>query len=286
MDLIRLFRDGFPLTTQRLEFLQQTYTKAFEQLFSLYGLRENEIGVLDNGVRPTDGSTGLTITDGIVIYNGEIMEFRGHVTTDSNFAIAEEIVEVPYNIDADNDGNLDPKASDVVRYMTTVGSGADNLTPIQVDFGLNRLPTIQQIMPQIGEVKMWKGTADNVPAGWQIMDDMNDRFPIGTRVGGSYDVNQNGGENRVTLTESQMPPHRHTGNTNFTGSHTHTYTYEDPRGTGGAGSENGNSRFETRQTGSGGAHSHSLNINNTGGGQSHENRPQFKALYFIEFVGF
>ncbi len=281
MDIIRLFADGFPLTIGRLEFLQQTYTKAISQLTTIYGLRDNEVGIL-TGVQ----TSGSDLTSGVVVFNGEIIEFRGGLVGD-NFVLAEDIVEVPYNIDADNDGNLDQKASDVVRYITTELLATNGFKDISVDYDLKRLPNIQQLSPAVGEVKMWKGAAEDVPAGWQIMEEMNDRFPIGISLNnGSYNVGQEVGANNVTLGLSQMPIHSHSGVTTTNGAHTHSVPNEVGGGGSGVHFKIESFNRDRQQGSSAGSHSHTLSIQTSGGDQPHENRPASIAMYFIEFVGF
>lgn len=287
MDLIKLFSGGFPLTIERLQFLQETYNKAITQMTTIYGLRDNEIGVLSGLVLSASGG-GSVVSDGIVIYNGEIMEFRSGIALNTDFVIVDESITVPYNEDMNNDGDLDQKEADTTRYMTTAGQNIEGEQAIQVDFALNRLPNIQQIMPQIGEVKMWRGNSNNVPEGWRVMDEMNDKFPIGTGVSGNYAVGEEVGENEVVLTESEMPSHRHEGFTNFEGEHTHlTFNSNDQIGSGKP--TTGNSAREGtgfHRTESAGNHFHSFNTNLKGGNQSHENRPSSIAFYFIEFIGF
>lgn len=287
MDLIKLFSGGFPLTIERLQFLQETYNKAITQMTTIYGLRDNEIGVLSGLVlSPSNG--GSVASDGIVIYNGEIMEFRSGVALNTDFVIVDESITVPYNEDTNNDGDLDRKDADTVRYMTTAGQNIEGEQSIQVDFVLNRLPNIQQIMPQIGEVKMWKGSSNNVPSGWRIMDEMDDKFPIGTSVGGDYAVGDEIGENEVVLTEADMPSHKHEGFTSFEGEHTHiTFNSNDQNGSGKP--TTGNSSREGvgfHRTASAGNHFHSFSTNLKGNNSPHENRPASIAIYFIEFIGF
>lgn len=62
--------------------------------------------------------------------------------------------------------------------------------------------------------------------------DLRNRFIVGS--GGEYPTKNTGGAKSVTLTENQMPSHRHTANSNSTGSHKHsisggyhTHSYND-----------------------------------------------------------
>ena len=151
----------------------------------------------------------------------------------------------------------------------------------------------------IGGIIIWSGSTSSIPSGWAFCDgsngtpDLRDRFIVGG--GGSYVQNSTGGTNSVTLNTTQIPSHSHTGNTNSAGSHRH-HTVRHAQDNGGSNSiaydsQNGYSdqyvlqghsstanKWNTNSTGS---HTHTLNINNTGGGQSHENRPPYYALAYI-----
>lgn len=94
---------------------------------------------------------------------------------------------------------------------------------------------------------------------------------------------ETGGEKTVTLTEAQMPTHKHSGTTNSTGDHTHGY-YED--GTSGfiwsnnTGSVRGQEAgFTERQTNGAGVHSHTVTTENKGSSQAHNNLPPYITVY-------
>ena len=64
-----------------------------------------------------------------------------------------------------------------------------------------------------GMIMLWSGSEGNIPSGWVICNgsnstpDLRDRFVVG--AGNAYGVGDTGGADSVTLTESQMPSHRH-----------------------------------------------------------------------------
>ena len=115
-----------------------------------------------------------------------------------------------------------------------------------------------------GVILMWHGDADSVPSGYAICNgdngtpDLRDRFIVA--AGNSYQVNETGGSASVTLTIDQIAQHNHTIPEAITTS-----------GTGGGHYLNGltNEKGVVSTT------------DNTGGGQSHENRPPYYALYYI-----
>jgi len=149
---------------------------------------------------------------------------------------------------------------------------------------------------------MWSGSTGNIPTGWTLCDgtdgapDLRDRFIAG--AGGQYNSNDTGGEDDVTLTESELPGHNHSGSTNVDGAHNHEVllgygsgsNFDRPTVLGRASSSDekdlnnpsyGNSNGNGDAYIQAGSHSHNLTTNNTGGDQAHENRPQFYALAFI-----
>lgn len=70
-----------------------------------------------------------------------------------------------------------------------------------------------------GGIIMWSGTATEIPAGWALCDggngtpDLRGRFIVG--AGGNYTPKATGGEENVTLNETQMPSHVHTFEANM-----------------------------------------------------------------------
>lgn len=295
MDIIKLFADGFPLTIERLQFLQNTYAKAFSQLSKVAGTGN----LIIDGVE----ITGDNVSSGVIILDGEVLEFEGGTYND-RVAIFETVNDVPYNIDDDNDGNLDLKVADVVRTARCASTGG--IEPF--DFStLQRVSSLLNMMPKVGDVKMIARDFDPlVDIGWNLLP-MGDTFPMG--ASNDVAVNTLGGENEVTLTKAELPNYSMTGSTNSGGSHSHTYkdgyfieAYTPPQdqfsqysseyvGTGfrGSGDSDGDNKYiwmKDRSTNSGGSHSHSVNLNSGGSGQAHENRPKFRAFNFLIFVGF
>ena len=170
-----------------------------------------------------------------------------------------------------------------------------------------------------GGIIMWSGSTGSVPSGWRLCDgsggtpDLRNRFVVG--AGGAYSPNNTGGSSSVTLTENEMPSHDHGMSTN--GDHNHSETSSadmvgtfDINGFDSGQDLIGNpfGRFSTASEISSGISvqksgtnatsrrvkydaththaipvdgSHSHNIYNTGGGNSHENRPPYYALAYI-----
>lgn len=149
-----------------------------------------------------------------------------------------------------------------------------------------------------GLISMWSGSNGSIPSGWALCNgsngtpDLRDRFVVGS--GSNYATGNTGGANSVTpsgsvsteisgsvsvnnhtLSESQMPSHRHT-RTLWRG------------GGGGGGAYVDFSNSQTRYTGyAGGSQSHnhgtSHNLSSSSGfsGSSQDNRPSYYAIAFI-----
>jgi len=273
MDIIRLFADGFPLTIERLQFLQNTYGKAISQLTKM-----------------------------AVVLNGEVLEFQGG-TLNSRVAVFETVDEVPYNVDADNDGNLDLKVADVVRVARCAASGGVDAVAFA---SLTRVGSLQLNQFPVGAIIPFDGDINNLPAGWELYNLAN-QFIMG--AGGTHSLNGTGGTNSVTLQRANIPNFTMTGRTGNGGGHSHGYrdgyfveAFESPndvlsgydselvgnnfRGSGDTDSDNRYIWYKNRTTNFQSSHDHSISVNTGGSGSAVENRPSFKALNFIRFVGF
>ncbi|WP_051335956.1 tail fiber protein [Aquimarina latercula] len=298
MDKLRLFTGGFPGTTKTFDFLQSAYTNAIGALTALGG---------DSYIIKGLQRNGTNIAAGAIVYNGEYLPFVTGPFSQT-VSIYEDVEEVPYNEDSDNDGNLDLKPAYVTRYAKCGDDGIETF-----DFSeLKTLTPLSQQSTPIGGIIMWSGTT--IPQGWHLCDGSNgtpnltNKFIVG--AGDNYTIGQRGGRDTVTLTTDQMPSHshqgvtdnkgehRHTGSTNTTGSHTHSVPNETgPDGGNGVHfTIQGNNR--TRQQGrAAGSHSHTVSTNNAGmhnhnfvtsfvgNNKDHENRPPYYALAFIQYQG-
>ena len=121
---------------------------------------------------------------------------------------------------------------------------------------------------------MWSGTASNIPSGWVLCNgnnntpDLRDRFVLG--AGSTYDPEDTGGQETVTISTSNMPSHTHTVNshshsipshshtvgshTHSIGSHTHSFSGS---GTGTSGVQSDN-HYHSGNTSDSGSHAHSI----------------------------
>ena len=149
-----------------------------------------------------------------------------------------------------------------------------------------------------GMIILWSGAADQIPTGFVLCDGNNntpnltDRFVVG--AGAAYGVGASGGSSSVTLSTSQLPSHNHPASSTASSSvndpgHFHSYIDQYvvinngyrpwPANNNDCAQRNINTGSKT--TGITVSTSVNTTINNTGGGQSHENRPPYYALCYI-----
>ena len=143
----------------------------------------------------------------------------------------------------------------------------------------------------LGGIIMWSGSDE--PDGWALCNgqtkdgkttpDLRNRFIVGS--GGEYNNGWTGGQKSVTLTQSQMPSHNHTGTTNKDGAHEHTANGSMNVASGSDGVVVYVNAPASGRHGviypRGSEHQHAFTTNATGGSQAHENRPPYYALAYL-----
>lgn len=219
------------------------------------------------------------------------------------------ILESSNNKDFKIKNNLISSSDSYIRVEDTIVNGKR-----QIKIGLNT-DSITMGSAQYGFIQDFYGNVNTIPRGWYLCDgtngtpDLRGMFIVGydPRDSEYNQVGKNGGLKNVTLTESQMPIHTHTGSTSMSGSHSHFVAvgeyYKDNDSTGVSSTNSLRTRGDNqgdehryqlhgvnKESNSGkssisGEHSHTMNLNNSGGGQSHENRPPFYTMIKIMFKG-
>ena len=117
-----------------------------------------------------------------------------------------------------------------------------------------------------GMIMLWYGSVASIPSGWVLCDgnnstpDLRNRFVVGAGTGGNYSPGDTGGANSVTLTVAQIPAHTHTYERTDVGINVNDRPWP---------ASNNDCDMTTQNT------------SQTGGGQSHENRPPYYALCYI-----
>ena len=171
------------------------------------------------------------------------------------------------------------------QFVTFVENSSGN-NPIRVDAGIKYNPSTNRLTAGsyagdgsaltgieafvTGMIILWSGAADAIPSGFVLCDGNNNtpnlsgKFVVGYDASnGDYDVNDTGGAENVTLSVAQIPNHKHT--TSFDG---HKFFP-------------GDGSTSISYGGAGGYPATVFSMDNTGGGQSHENRPPYYALCYI-----
>ena len=145
---------------------------------------------------------------------------------------------------------------------------------------LNGKDVYHHLMPK-GTIVAYNGTT-NIPNGWRICDgnhgtpDLRGRFILGQST--SKRFGSKGGEERVRLTEGQMPSHNHSMSSN--GNHGHHLKWARNSDTTGKGFDRSYWEWNIRNgQKSSGNHSHT--IYHKGGNQSHNNMPPYYVLVYI-----
>lgn len=219
------------------------------------------------------------------------------------------ILESFNNKDFKIKNNLISSSDSYIRVEDTIVDGKR-----QIKIGLNT-ESITMGSAQYGFIQDFYGNVNTIPRGWFLCDgtngtpDLRGMFIVGydPRDSEYNQVGKNGGLKSVTLTESQMPSHTHTGSTSMSGSHSHFVAvgeyYNDNNSTGVSSTNSLRTRGDSqgdghryqlhgvnKESNSGkssisGEHSHTIVTNTTGGGQAHENRPPFYTMIKIMFKG-
>jgi hypothetical protein len=159
----------------------------------------------------------------------------------------------------------------------------------------------------LGGIIIWSGNANAIPAGWALCNglnktpDLRGRFVLGALEGTEPKdriVGGKGGSETVTLSEGQLPAHKHrvSGSTSANGEHSHILPRNIPDDGNGWGFKKneqlgiwGDSEKvsikpdETRGTENAGNHSHSFDVTSepTGRGEAIPIMPPFYALAYI-----
>ena len=154
-------------------------------------------------------------------------------------------------------------ASGSVTASSFIGDGS-NLTNIQAGQVVGNSIFVQ------GMIIMWNSTVATIPTGFVLCDgsngtpDLRGRFVVGHHPSNNdYDINDTGGSESVTLTVNQIPSHKHTTSVD------NAKLFPANGGT------------SINFGGAGGYPATTFTMDNTGGGQSHENRPPYYALCYI-----
>ena len=103
-----------------------------------------------------------------------------------------------------NETNIKTNTTNIAANTAEIKNINEKITNIKTN-----ITALQDAMP-VGSIIMFNGKAEEIPSGWAICDGKNgtpnllDRFILAsTYCGGT------GGQSQITLSVSQLPPHRH-----------------------------------------------------------------------------
>ena len=185
------------------------------------------------------------------------------------------------------------------QFITFVGSSSGN-NPIRVDTDLKYNPSTNRLTAGsfagdgsaltgvesfvTGMIILWYGDTSNVPTGFVLCDgnnstpDLRDRFVIG--AGNNFSAGSTGGNNSLTLTEANLPSHRHFVVSNDLGgqNRTNSNVSANNQVRKGTGASNLFEGYNLASTGSDAASGRSSAV---GSGTPIDNKPAYHALCYI-----
>lgn len=281
-------------------FPQSTYTFDFMQNMILMSSKLSKLG---GGTYILDGCEvkGNTVTDGLIVINGELMPFVGGNL--KKFVAIQEVKETDHFMDIEY-----PEAY-IHRKAVLSDTGTITWSSIK------RVLTNQEIHEKFdslkgdapGTVKMWAGTVASIPEDYMLCDgrplknvdypelsknlnaihgvEGTDAFKL-PNLQGRFVVGQNsqhadygqvgaiGGAEKVKLTEAELPRHRHaySDDTNAQGRFPNVEP-GFPQTIGGV--------SETKSSGSSSGTGTVYGSSHTGSDEAHENRPPYFVLCYI-----
>ena len=135
-----------------------------------------------------------------------------------------------------------------------------------------------------GMIILWYGDTSNIPGGWVLCNgqngtpDLRNRFVIG--AGDNFSAGDTGGNNLLTLTEANLPSHRHFVVSNSLGgqNRTNSNVSANNQVRKGTGAGNLYESYNLASTGSDAAAGRSSAV---GSGTAFDNKPKYHALCYI-----
>lgn len=103
-----------------------------------------------------------------------------------------------------NETNITNNTTNIAANTAEIKNINEKITNIKTN-----ITALQDAMP-VGSIIMYNGKAEEIPSGWAICDGTNgtpnliDRFILASTYAGGT-----GGNSQITLSVSQLPPHRH-----------------------------------------------------------------------------
>ena len=180
-----------------------------------YGSEDDEEATTtDTGIFVDDAETGSLIADALVQSRDMYCKEHPYITypivggkkTDLRelFNGFDERIKTNTTNIATNTTNITNNTTNIAANTAEIKNINEKITNIKTN-----ITALQDAMP-VGSIIMFNGKAEDIPSGWAICDGTNgtpnliDRFILAsTYCGGT------GGNSQITLSVSQLPPHRH-----------------------------------------------------------------------------
>ena len=249
---------GFPVKAERLQELQTAY--------SIF----NHLGNLAGNFAIVSGCAvvGTNVSDGFVVINDELLEFKGGTVSDDVI-----IIETASSKEFKNGEVKEVHFERYATFGTSVESfpWADFKRPIQTKeipldlvTRLEKLEKKSAVFQAGGGMVLWNKPALDIPEGWAEVANWKGRIPVGldaTQTEFNL-IGKQGGSKSKRLSISEMP------------SHTHDIDLVDETGSGApaggnpAGISNGTGKTKSQ-----------------GGGVSFSIMNPYRVVMFIEFIG-
>ncbi|MBP5509739.1 MAG: hypothetical protein J6Z49_02350 [Kiritimatiellae bacterium] len=265
--------------------------RAYNVLLDANGLFNTAItdaaGSEIDGVTSTGLASILARNSGTTLYIGLTVD-----NSSGEISPRQALLAVPYAIHASDaaaaSGDFTVEGQTTLKgglaVQGTMNAGALSATSLSVtgniSAGASGAFSGYGITP-VGGIIMWSGSASNIPDGWKLCNgsngtpDLRGRFIVGydSRDTSYNSVGKTGGANTVTLTESQMPRHRH------------EYVGDDQLENIESGCSTKlratTSRYDADSKMGGSWSSGVYGTSYVGNGDAHENRPPYYTLCFI-----
>ena len=223
--------------------------------------------------------------------SGQILSSTGSGTNwiDANTTSVANSINVGTNLNS----------TDADQFVTFVENSSGN-NPIRVDAGIKYNPSTNRLTAGsyagdgsaltgiesflTGMIILWYGDTTNIPTGFVLCDgnnntpDLRDRFVIG--AGNNFSAGNTGGNNSLTLTEANLPSHRHFVVSNDLGgqNRTNSNVSANNQVRKGTGASNLFEGYNLASTGSDAASGRSSAV---GSGTPIDNKPAYHALCYI-----
>ena len=203
------------------------------------------------------------------------------------------------NVGSASNVGTNVNSTDADQFITFVGSSSGN-NPIRVDAGIKYNPSTNRLTAGsfagdgsaltgvesfvTGMIILWYGDTSNVPTGFVLCDgsnstpDLRDRFVIG--AGNNFSAGSTGGNNSLTLTEANLPSHRHFVVSNDLGGQNRTNSNVSANNQVRKGTGAGN-LYESYNLASTGSDAASGRSSAVGSGTAIDNKPLYRALCYI-----